>query len=114
MGAPNARVVAVVQGIVRHVIFEDVAPHLLSRPIGERADFNQIKFLVPIDLANRGARGSLVATNCGHPSIKRSQLSTQWLDFPQIAALIGIACPERLPVSTLLITRREIGIKPFD
>ena len=114
MGATNARIVAVVQRIVRHIVFEHVAPDFLACPVGDGADFYQVKLRVPIDFADRGARGSLVATNCGNPGIERRQLSAQRLDFRKLQHWSGIAFPQRFAVCEVLVSWRQFGIEPLD
>ena len=50
MGASDARIIAVVQGVIGDVVLADVIPHLLSRPVRNGVDLDQLKLRVPLHL----------------------------------------------------------------
>src|SRR5579872_2272955 len=85
--AANGDKATLVQGIVRDVVFPDVAPNLLRTPVGERVEFNQ--------LVRRGGEGginfnngyfssrrrALIAPLSGDPCVERFERSAQRLDL---------------------------------
>src|SRR5213595_1970596 len=103
MGAADAGVIEVVEWVIGNIIPNDVVPHHFAGPIGKRTDLYQIELRIPIHLANCRAIASLVTANCGHPCIEGSKLAAERLDFAQSAALVRIACPERLAVGAFLV-----------
>ena len=48
MRATNARVIAVVQRIVRNLVLADVRPHHFRCPIGNRVNLDPLKLGVPL------------------------------------------------------------------
>src|SRR5439155_13706242 len=103
VGAANAWVVLIVERIIEHVVGADVVPDLVPGPIGQRVQFRQLEFGVPLELASALTRGSLVAADAGDPGVELLQLRLQRLDLAQVAALVGLAAPKRLTVLTRLL-----------
>src|SRR3954454_14897697 len=63
--APDRRVAAVVQLVVRHVVAEDVVPDLALGPVGQRVRLPQPVPQVPVDLLGPTSRGRLLAPQPG-------------------------------------------------
>src|SRR6202040_1334360 len=67
IGAPNARIILVVQRVVWHLVLADVIPNLLRSPVGQRIEFYQAELRVPLEFFRIRAGGGLVAANSRHP-----------------------------------------------
>src|SRR3954471_10042019 len=67
--AADRGVAAVVQLVVRHVVAEDVVPHLALGPVGQWVRLPQSVPEVPVDLLGTAARHRLLATQTGHPAV---------------------------------------------
>src|ERR1700724_2639225 len=114
MGASDARIIAVVQRIVEDVMFVDIIPHHLLRPIRQRIDLYQLKVLIPLNFLGARARLGLLSSDGCHPGAKSCQLVPQGLDLSNLAALIRIPLPERRAMLPSLLFWRERRIEPFD
>src|SRR4029077_3098081 len=66
-GAADARVLPVVQRIVRQPARADVLPHLRLAPVKERADLVEPVVRVPFLGLRLGAAGRLLMAHAGHP-----------------------------------------------
>ena len=64
MGAADARVIAIMQRVVRNVVLHDVAPDHFAGPIGQRTDFYQVELRVPVHLVRCGAVAGLFERRC--------------------------------------------------
>src|SRR5262249_43370402 len=47
--AADARVILIVQGVVRHPVLQYEPPHLALRPAQERIDLHQLELSIPLD-----------------------------------------------------------------
>src|SRR6185295_18851519 len=92
--AADARVTAIVQGVVRQVASVDVGPHVLVGPIEQRADFPQTVPLVPRHRLAKRALLRLFATHAGHPGAMAGDCALEWLDLADIAAAQALFDPE--------------------
>ena len=52
MSAADAGIILIMERVVRHVVFEEITPHLLRSPVGNRIQLHQSEFLVPLDFAS--------------------------------------------------------------
>ena len=68
MGAADAGIIAIVQGIVRYIMQPNIRPDIVRAPSCQRIEFKQSEFLVPFHESGVSAGRALVATNAGHPS----------------------------------------------
>src|ERR1700752_2019948 len=68
-GAADRSVALVVQGVVREVVFEDVAPDVLLRPVGERVELPDAAPPVALQLGRRRPGRRLLAADPGDPGV---------------------------------------------
>src|SRR5262245_1666994 len=107
MCAADTRIVLVMQRVVRHLIDLDVRPYIGPAPPDERIHFHELEGAVPLDRPGIGSCRRLLTPDPGDPCIVAGQNTPQWLNFPQLAALIWGACPESPTVLLLLLLRRQ-------
>src|SRR6056297_3414909 len=67
--ATDAGIAAVVQRVVGNVVVRDHRPDVFLGPIRQRADFYQLKLVVPADDRRLGTIGTLVATDRAGPGV---------------------------------------------
>ena len=53
--AANTWVSLIVKWIIRDILLGYQLPYIALRPVGQRADFNELKFSIPADNRNAGA-----------------------------------------------------------
>src|SRR5689334_10008061 len=87
--AADARIVFVVQGIVRNLVLEDEAPDLALGPTQQRIDFHQAELRVPLHNGGLRAVLRLVLTDGADPGIVADDRLAQREDFAIVATLIG-------------------------
>src|SRR4029077_14654307 len=107
MGASYARVIAVVQRVIRDVVLANVMPNLLGRPVRDRVDLHELELRVPLHFAGRGSCGGLIPADCCDPRPQLGEFLFKRFYFSEAAALVGIAGPKRSPMLTLLLLRRQ-------
>src|SRR5687768_12394268 len=93
--AADARIALIVERVVGNVVLRNQTPHFLLRPIRERADFYQLKLLVPAHDGRLRAVGALIAANRARPRMHAQDGLVQHFDLPIEAALVGIRFIER-------------------
>src|SRR5438552_2156601 len=86
---------AVVQLVVRHVLFADMAPDVGERPAGQRVALQQGRagvageVRVGLDLRNaRTSRRTLIGALPGDPGVEARELALERLDLAHLAALL--------------------------
>src|ERR1044071_5073997 len=82
--ATDARVTAIVQGVVRQVARLDVGPHVLLGPIEQRADFPQAVPLIPRHGLAVRTLCRLLATHAGDPGAMTGNRPLERLDLADI------------------------------
>src|ERR1035441_5241167 len=55
--ATDARIIPIMERVVRHAVLVEVAPNLLRSPVGNRIHLHQSEFRVPVDFASSLAEG---------------------------------------------------------
>jgi hypothetical protein len=70
MCASDAGIVEIVKGIVGDLVLERVVPNHLARPIGQRANLDQVELGVPVYLEHPSTFASLITANGCHPGIE--------------------------------------------
>src|SRR3954468_10553128 len=85
--AADRRIATIVQLVVRHVVAEEVVPHLALGPVRQRVRLPQPVAQVPIDLLGAPPRGRLLAAQAGHPRVDVRQRLLQRGYLPDPAAL---------------------------
>ena len=73
VGTANAGIPLVVEQIVRHSVFEDIAPDPALGPIGQRVDFNQLILRIPHHQGQVGTSIGLIPAEAGQPGIELLQ-----------------------------------------
>src|SRR5687767_10951662 len=71
--AADARVAAVEQRIVGHILREDIGPDLALAPEGQRVELEQVVAWAPLHQLGRGARGRLVAADAADLGVVGAQ-----------------------------------------
>ena len=74
MRASDAGIMAVVQRVVREIVFADVLPDSVVSPVCQGIDLQQVKLFIPLYFAGAGTSGSLIATDGRSPRPQPSQL----------------------------------------
>src|SRR4051812_39657301 len=67
--AADRRVAAVVERVVRHVVAEQVVPHVALAPVRQRVRLPEPVPQVPVDLLGAAPRGCLLAPQTGDPAV---------------------------------------------
>src|SRR6185369_6974460 len=93
MGAADARVVLVMQRVVRHFIDLDVRPYIGPRPTDKRIDLHELEGVVPLDRLGIRPGRRLLPPNARNPGIVAVEDAPERLDFPQLAASVRAAGP---------------------
>ena len=70
MSAANARIVEIMQRIVRNIVLADVCPNLIACPVNNWIDFDELELGIPFDFARLRARSGLIAPDRGDPRIQ--------------------------------------------
>ena len=96
--AADRGVALVVQRVVRHVVLDDVAPHVGLAPVGERVRLPQPVLGVPRQLGGGRARRRLVAPQTGDPRVHALERAVEGVDLADRAAGVGIALPQLVAV----------------
>src|SRR5688572_23330526 len=93
--AADARVVLIVERVVRHLMLSHVRLDLLKGPARERVDLDEAEAPIPSDDRRVRAFGRLVAPNGGDPRAVVGERRLQRPHFPEIAAPVGLTLPQR-------------------
>src|SRR5215469_6926500 len=93
MSAANARVVEIMQRVVRNTVLVNVVPNVLIRPVSNRIDFDEPELPIPFNLFRGSPEYSLIATDRRDPGSQFCELLFQRLNLAQSAALIWIGAP---------------------
>src|SRR5688572_7587918 len=88
--ATDAGISAIVQRVVRHVLFSNVLPHIFARPVDERVHLDESVPFVPLDLVHRRACDRLLPPQAGHPGIETGERAAQRLHFADAAAELAV------------------------
>src|SRR4051794_26253333 len=104
----------IVQRVIWHVVFHDVAPDLACRPRGERVDLDEAELWVALDDAGTRARRRLVPADGRHPCVQAPEHLLQRLDLAQRAAEVRLALPEPLAVFGRLRIERKVRRSPLE
>src|SRR5918995_4456696 len=94
MNAPDRRIAAVVQRVVRNFVHGQVRVDALRVPVDERLDLPDAVALGPLDLLRVRARRRLLAANAGDPRVVAREGALEGLDLPDAAAPVGVGLPE--------------------
>src|SRR3954469_18503490 len=105
--AADRGVAAIVQLVVRHVVAEDVIPHLALGPVGQWVGLPEAVAEVPVDLLGAAPRHRLLAAQSGHPAIDIRKRALQRRDLPDPAALVRVARPQRVAMRSRLLLQRQ-------
>src|SRR5260370_34503878 len=71
VGATDAGIIAVVQGVVGDFVAAYVGPHPFASPVGRGEAFHQIEFLGPVGPADLCTGLGPDAAGCGKPELAR-------------------------------------------
>ncbi|MNI97116.1 hypothetical protein D3C73_1556980 [compost metagenome] len=79
--------------IIHNIIFADVIPYILSRPVRNRIKFDQSEFIIVLYLFGIGAGWRLITANPGNPGIILGKNAGKRLYFADRTALVRIDTP---------------------
>src|SRR5919106_614054 len=92
--APDRRVAAVVQRVVRDLVHVDIGVDPLRIPVHERLHLPDAVALRPLELLRGRPRRRLLAPDAGDPRVVAAQRPLQRLDLAGSAAAVGIRLPQ--------------------
>src|SRR5918995_3927905 len=101
--AADARVPAVMEGVVGHGVGVNEGPHVVVAPRRERVDLHPVAGRVGFDDGSMGTLRSLFPPDGRNPRVHFCQLVLQRRDLAEIAASIGIPGPECVPECRTLL-----------
>src|SRR5688572_9926261 len=109
----------IVKRIIRDFVFVQVGPNRFPAPIGHWVELDDIapgRFVEGIDLQDADARASvgLLPAQSRYPTIQVRQLISEWQNFSNGAAEVGIGFPEFWPIDVSLFFNGQIGFQRLD
>src|SRR5439155_9135779 len=108
------RIVAVVQGIVRHRVLLDEAPHVLLVPAQERIYFHETELRIPLHHIRLGAVVGLIGANRADPGIVTDHGATEGQYLAIVTALIGPNRVQRTAVLLFIFLDGQLRANVFD
>src|SRR5918995_5098059 len=94
VNAPDRRVAAVVQRVIRNLVHGDVRVDALCVPVDEGLDLPDAVALGPLDLLRVRARVGLSASNAGDPRVVAGERALERLDLADRAAAVDVLLPQ--------------------
>src|SRR5271157_5501502 len=107
--AADARIILVMQWIVRNLLANDSLPNVLLRPACQGADFDEAELLVPLYDRRIGPRGALVAADARGPGVIVRGYAVQYDDLAIVAATVRIAGIDRPAMQPLIVQHAQFG-----
>ena len=102
VGAADAGIILIVQRVIGNFVDFDVGPDIGPRPSSQRIDFDQFKFLVPLDQPGIRTGRSLVTPDPGNPCVV-SFLARGSVVRLSAAGSTGLDCVPTGPRRTMLL-----------
>src|SRR5687768_4166707 len=84
--ASNARISAVMQSVIGHIVLANVRPHIVVRPVDKRIHLHELVAFVPLDFVHGGACDRLFPPKACNPRVEPRQGASQWLHLADAAA----------------------------
>src|SRR5262245_54156362 len=88
--AADARIALIVQGIVGHVVIEQVFPQIALCPVGEWRDLDEAETRLAPDNGRMRAGRGLIAAERADPGVRSVQRPLERLDLADAAALVRV------------------------
>ena len=107
MGAPDARIIAVVQTVIGDFVKPDIGPDVFACPARQRIHFDELEPTIPFDQPGVRPGRRLITANTCDPRGVVFEDTSQWFDFAKITATVGIASPQGFAVLNGLLLGSE-------
>src|SRR5687768_3846661 len=83
MRAADAGIIAIVEGIVRHVMDSNVGPDIVGAPLRQRIEFHQPELVIPFHQTGVRPIRALLASNARDPGRIAAEDLHQWLHLAE-------------------------------
>ena len=97
VGAPDARIIAVVQTVIGDVVKPDIGPYVFACPARQWIHFDELELTIPFDQPGVRPGRRLITANACDPCGILFECASEWFDFAKITTTVGIARPQASP-----------------